>query len=106
MDSNKVITTDSISEEAWVTDPAEALPSHFHESARHGVLPPELLHVKVRVGIREWPDGHEKHLQAHLGASLLEVMREGGVKLGIPVLPPGADVQPLDSLRFLKRSGH
>ena len=106
MDSNKVITADSISEEAWVADSAEALPSHFHESARHGVLPPELLHLKVRVGMREWPDGHEKHLEAHLGSSLLEVMREGGVKLGVPVLPPGADVQPLDSLRFLKRSGH
>jgi len=106
MDSDKVITTDVISEQAWVIDPAEALPGHFHESARHGVLPPELLHLKVRVGVREWPDSRDTHLQVRLGASLLELMREGGVKLGIPVLPPGAEAQPLDVLRFFKRSGH
>ena len=106
MDSNKVIATDSISEEAWVTEPGAALPDHLHECARHGILPPELLHLKVRVGIREWPAGHEQHLMARLGASLLEIMREGGTKLGISVLPPGADIQPLDALLFLKRGEH
>jgi hypothetical protein len=55
--------------------------------------------------MQEWPDGPEKHLTAPLGASLEEVMREGGAKLGIPVLPPGVDVEPLDALRSRKRSG-
>ena len=88
MDSTKVITTNSISDEAWVANSAEALPRHFHESALQGVLPPELLCLRVRVGMRRWPDDHERHLEAHLGASLLELMRKGGVKLGIPSCLP------------------
>jgi hypothetical protein len=105
MEDDKAITTDAISEEVWIAEPSEAFPQHIHEAARHGVLPPELLHLKVRVSIREWPEDHEKHLMVNLGESLLALMREGGTKLGMPVLPPGAEIDPLDALRFLRKSG-
>jgi hypothetical protein len=103
MDNENVITTAPPSEEAWITELSSSLPDHVHSCVNHGVLPPELLHLRVRVGIREWPEGHERHMMVQLGTSLLELMREGGVKLDKPVLPPGAGVQPLDLLRFLKK---
>jgi len=105
MDKDNEMTTTAISEETWVGETSATLPEHFHDSAKHGTLPPELLHLRVRVSIREWPEGHEKHLAVRLGETLLSLMREGGEKLGMPVLPPGAETEPLDGLRFQRRDG-
>lgn len=102
MDDKKVITADA-ADETWVTEASAALPDHIHECGRRGDLPPELLRLKIRVTVRKWPDGQEAHMEVPLGTPLQELMRDGGVKLGIPVLPPGPEVKPLDGLRFLKR---
>jgi hypothetical protein len=105
MNKDNLVTEALGVEGAWIDEISSSLPEHVHHCAFSGTLPPEILHLKIGVGIRKWPEGHERHIKVQLGDSLLRLMREGAAKLDEPLLPPGAHTKPLDALRFLKPHG-
>lgn len=99
----KTLTEGIIAEEQadtqWHDDPTLALPEEVGQ--RHlatGCLPEPLLHLKIRLTLRRWPEGKVEHIQARLGETLLEMMRSGVQELKEPVLPP-PPAMPSDFLR-------
>lgn len=85
----------------WPDNLAADCPAGILEGRASG-LPHALLHLKIRLGVRRFPDGEERHFSAALGDSLLEVLRKAGDVLGAPILPPPSG-EPLDALRHLER---
>ena len=91
--------------EPWVDDITMCTPDELAAARSHGRLPRQLLELKIRVGIRKYPDGHEHHVRAALGETLRELMAVGAKEIGIPLLPP-APAEPLDSLRCELAGNH
>lgn len=86
-------------EEIWLEDTESTIPDavgRAHLST--GALPERLLHLRVRIGVRAWPNGEVEHLRVKLGDTLLQVMYAGGEELKRPILPP-RPAKPLDALR-------
>jgi hypothetical protein len=84
--------------ETWAADTTQSIPAEIAEARPHGTLPHPLGKLKVLVSIRQWPEGPEHHIHAHLGESLRDVMAAGAAAIGIPLLPP-PPAEPLDFLR-------
>lgn len=89
----------------WIEDLDAESPEAIAESKKHGRLPEKAKHIKVQVGFREFPDGHEVKFKASLTDTLREVFERGAKALGETLLPPGSD-EPLDRLRTRKRHGN
>ena len=83
--------------EQWSEDINMCVPEELAAARPHGRLPRPLLELKVRVGVRQWPNGQQHHERIELGQTLHELMRLGAEKIGIPLLPTAA--HPLDYLR-------
>lgn len=88
----------------WQEDIDAALPQAFADAKVDGRLPARAQHLKVQVGFRELPDGHEVKFKASLTDALLEVFERAAHELGKPLLPP-ASKNPLDLLRCRARHG-
>lgn len=88
----------------WLEDLDAALPQAVAEAEVDGRLPAKAQTLKVQVGFRELPHGHEVRFKASLTHTLLEVFEEGAQHIGKPLLPPGSN-QPLDVLRCRERHG-
>ena len=89
----------------WAESLDKLPPQNVIECATSGCLPPEVGRIRIRLGIRAWPDGKEHDLHARLSDSLLDVMGGGEGAIGISLLPP-LPQEPLDSLRGRKRHEH
>src|SRR6185436_8438323 len=88
----------------WLEDIDAALPKTVAEAEVDGRLPAKAQTLKVQVGFRELPHGHEAKFKTSLTDTLLEVFAEGAQQLGKPLLPPGSN-HPLDVLRCRERHG-
>jgi hypothetical protein len=95
---------DELFDEQWVGDLDANMPKAIAEGKKHGRLPDQAKRIRVRLGIREFPDGDEVKFQAALTDTLRDVFELGAKALDKPLLPPG-DVQPLDNLHYRKRRG-
>ncbi|HLG16953.1 MAG TPA: E2/UBC family protein [Blastocatellia bacterium] len=104
--SNKTDSTavDDLVDGQWLEDIDAALPQAVAEATVDGRLPAKAQHLKVQVGFRELPDGHEVKFKASLTNTLLEVFEWAAQELGKPLLPPASN-QPLDLLRCRERHG-
>jgi hypothetical protein len=87
----------------WSEDINMCAPEEVASARPHGRLPRQLLDLKIRVGVRQWPEGEEHHARVALGQTLHELMVIGAEKIGIPLLPTTA--HPLDYLRC-HHAGH
>lgn len=88
--------------ETWLDDVDSGLPEAAGLAhAGLGCLPERLLHLKIRLSVRYWPDGKLGHIRAKLGQTLKEVMYLGAEELGEPILPP-VPSKPLDAFRVRK----
>jgi len=91
-------STVNVPHEPWIDDVTICAPEELVAARSHGRLPRQLLELKIRVGIRKYPDGHEHHVRAALGEPLRELMAVGANEIGIPLLPP----PPAPSLDYLR----
>ena len=85
----------------WLEDIDADLPTDVVAGTTHGKLDDKHNEKKIELGVRSWPDGHEKHFKALLTDNLDEVFVNGAAALGEPLLPPQPQA-PLDLLRYLK----
>lgn len=74
------------------------LHQHLADSKACGELAEAIKHIRVRIGIRRFPAGDEKHFNAPLSDTVGEVFRCGARVLDEYLLPP-APAEPLDYLR-------
>lgn len=99
-ESNTVLVND----EQWLEDIDADLPEAVAESKAHGRLPAKFERARVRLGVRQLPDGREMKFTAALTDTLREVFERGAETLGKPLLPPGSP-RPLDTLHCRERGG-
>lgn len=104
MSKQDEVVVDELADEQWVEDVDAELPEAVAEGKKHGRLPDKAKRLKVRLGIRELPDGEEVKFQASLTDTLREVFELGAKALDKPLLPTGP-AQPLDTLHYRKRRG-
>ncbi len=95
---------DSFADVHWTEHPENALPAGLLEIEEGGNISVELTSLRVRMSVRVYPDGPEKHFHAHLGDTLLEIFEKAAHELGQPLLPP-APAKPLDFFRMGLRDG-
>jgi hypothetical protein len=95
---------DEVVDDQWLEDIDAVLPKPIAAAEVDGRLPAKARLLKVQVGFRELPHGHEAKFKASLTDTLLEVFAEGAHQLGKPLLPPGSN-HPLDVLRCRERHG-
>jgi hypothetical protein len=86
----------------WLEDIDAELPTDLIAGAAHGKLDEKHKEKKIELGVRTWPDGHERHFKALLMDNVGEVFVKAAATLGEPLLPP-APHAPLDLLRYLKK---
>lgn len=88
----------------WLEDIDAAVPEAVATAEVDGRPPDKDRNLKVQVGFRELPNGHEVKFKASLTDTLLAVFQEGAEQLGKPLLPPGSK-DTLDLLRCRERHG-
>lgn len=101
---HKSTAVDDALDGQWIEDIDAGLPQAVAAAEIDGRLPSKAQHLKVQVGFRELPHGHEAKFKTSLTDTLLEVFAEGAQQLGKPLLPPGSN-HPLDVLRCRERHG-
>jgi hypothetical protein len=92
-------------DEYWLEDVDANLPEDFLKGRSGGQEPPDAKRIRLKMGIREYPEGKEVRFTTALSDTLLDVFSQGAEVLNNPLLPPKSS-RPLDRLRYLERHGH
>src|SRR2546425_3340735 len=87
----------------WLEDVEAELPEEIASGKGHVKLPDAAQKKTIRLGVCQWPDGHEAHLKAALTDTIGQVFAQAADVLREPLLPPRPQI-PLDSLRYLKKN--